>query len=243
MNNTSMHTADRLTHLKIVVVSLVAGIVVVGVGIAARPTVPDMSTQLEARAPILKAGQPVIWSGTETTHASADPVSTFTIDFRAPVRRAIFLAARSRKLKSKARQTAGHSLRIDGGRRSGRHVADAHQADGVELGLLAGGRLGALAHLVALVEQLDLLELFEGFRERLLGVVELALQLVGGALEVLAALDRRLGVGRIGEMRADRGSPARSCSTLISRSRSPAMRSNSAIMPSICMTLRRFSST
>ncbi len=66
MNNSSMHTADRLTHLKIVVVSLIAGIVVVGVGIAARPTIPDMSTQLEARAPVLKPG-PVIWSGSETT--------------------------------------------------------------------------------------------------------------------------------------------------------------------------------
>ena len=66
MNNSSMRTADRLTHLKIVVVSLVAGIAVVGVGIAARPTMPDMSTQLEARAPVLKPG-PVIWSGSETT--------------------------------------------------------------------------------------------------------------------------------------------------------------------------------
>jgi hypothetical protein len=62
MNNYTLRTADRLTHLKIVVVSLVAGIVVVGVGIAARPSLPDMSTQLEARAPVLKAGQPVIWT-------------------------------------------------------------------------------------------------------------------------------------------------------------------------------------
>ena len=67
MNNYSLFTADRLTHLKIVVVSLVAGIAVVGVGIAARPNLPDMSTQLEARAPVLKAGQPVIWSGSETS--------------------------------------------------------------------------------------------------------------------------------------------------------------------------------
>ena len=43
----------------------ILGIVVVGIGIAARPTAPDMSTQLEARAPVLKAGQPVIWSGSE----------------------------------------------------------------------------------------------------------------------------------------------------------------------------------
>ena len=66
MNNTSLRTADRLTHLKIVVVSLVAGIVVVAIGVAARPTLPDMSTQLEARATVLKPG-PVIWSGSETT--------------------------------------------------------------------------------------------------------------------------------------------------------------------------------
>ena len=37
MNNYTLKTADRLTHLKIVAVSLVAGIVVVGIGIAARP--------------------------------------------------------------------------------------------------------------------------------------------------------------------------------------------------------------
>ena len=62
MNNYTLNTADRLTHLKIVVVSLIAGIAVVGVGIAARPTLPDMSTQLEARAPVLKATKPVIWT-------------------------------------------------------------------------------------------------------------------------------------------------------------------------------------
>ena len=67
MNNYSLATADRTTHLKIVVLSLIAGIIVVAVGIAARPTLPDMSTQLEARAPMLKAGQPVNWSARETT--------------------------------------------------------------------------------------------------------------------------------------------------------------------------------
>jgi hypothetical protein len=67
MNNSSMMHADRLTHLKIVVVSLIAGIIVVGVGIAARPNLPDMSTRLEARAPVLKAGQPVTWTSHETT--------------------------------------------------------------------------------------------------------------------------------------------------------------------------------
>ncbi len=62
MNNYTLNTADRTTHLKIVAVSLVAGIVVVGVGIAARPDLPDMSTRLESRAPVLKADRPVIWS-------------------------------------------------------------------------------------------------------------------------------------------------------------------------------------
>ena len=62
MNNYTLATADRLTHLKIVVVSLIAGIIVVGIGIAARPELPDMSTRLEARAPVLKAGKPVVWT-------------------------------------------------------------------------------------------------------------------------------------------------------------------------------------
>ena len=66
MNNYTLRTADRLTHLKIVAVSLIAGIIVVGVGIAARPNLPDMSTRLEARAPVLKAGQPITWSSSDT---------------------------------------------------------------------------------------------------------------------------------------------------------------------------------
>lgn len=64
MNNSSMRTADRLTHVKIVAMSLVAGIVVVAVGIAARPSLPDMSTRFEARAPV-KAGEPVVWTNAD----------------------------------------------------------------------------------------------------------------------------------------------------------------------------------
>lgn len=67
MNNFTLRTADRLTHIKIVVVSLVAAIAVVGIGIAAHQPGLDMSTQLEARAPVLKAGKPVVWSGSETS--------------------------------------------------------------------------------------------------------------------------------------------------------------------------------
>lgn len=65
MNNYTLNTADRLTHIKIVVVSLIAGIAVVGVGVAARPELPDMSTRLEARAPILKPGKAVIWTSAD----------------------------------------------------------------------------------------------------------------------------------------------------------------------------------
>ena len=61
-NNYSLNTADRFTHFKIVAVSLIAGIIVIGIGIAARSELPDMNTRLESRAPVLKADQPVIWT-------------------------------------------------------------------------------------------------------------------------------------------------------------------------------------
>jgi len=77
-------------------------------------------------------------------------------------------------------------------------VAGPHQADGVELGLFVGGLFGALAHLVALIEQFDFLQLFKRFRKRILGLVELALEFVGRPLEVFTAGDRRLRIGRIG---------------------------------------------
>ena len=64
-NNSSIYGADRKTHLKIVLVSLVSGVVVVAVGLAAVPKLPDMSTQLEARAPVLKADKRVIWTSSE----------------------------------------------------------------------------------------------------------------------------------------------------------------------------------
>jgi hypothetical protein len=41
MDNTSIVSADRTTHLKVVAVSLVASLVVVMVGIAARPSGPS----------------------------------------------------------------------------------------------------------------------------------------------------------------------------------------------------------
>ena len=53
--NHSIYSADRSTHLKIVVVALVAGIAVAGFGISAR-TSSDEYTQT---ARVIKAGKPV----------------------------------------------------------------------------------------------------------------------------------------------------------------------------------------
>jgi len=61
MNNSSFFTADRITHLKIVVVSLVASLIVMVVGIAARPSLTETSVQ--ASAPIIKAGKPLMATG------------------------------------------------------------------------------------------------------------------------------------------------------------------------------------
>ena len=51
MNNSSFFTADRTTHLKIVVVSLLASIAVMAVGIAARPQATDGSAQATVYKP------------------------------------------------------------------------------------------------------------------------------------------------------------------------------------------------
>lgn len=51
MNNSSFFTADRTTHLKIVVVSLLASIAVMVVGIAARPHADDNGMQATVYKP------------------------------------------------------------------------------------------------------------------------------------------------------------------------------------------------
>jgi hypothetical protein len=60
--NHSIYSADRSTHLKIVVVALVAGIVVVGLGVSAR-THSDDYTQT---ARVIKAGKPVAITSSNT---------------------------------------------------------------------------------------------------------------------------------------------------------------------------------
>ena len=59
--NHSIQSADRATHLKIVVVALVAGIAVAALGISARSNSGDGRT-----AQIQKAGKPVVLTSSDT---------------------------------------------------------------------------------------------------------------------------------------------------------------------------------
>jgi hypothetical protein len=61
--NHSIYSADRSTHLKIVVVALVAGIMVAGLGITARTVSTDGYTQT---AHVIKAGKPIAVSSSST---------------------------------------------------------------------------------------------------------------------------------------------------------------------------------
>jgi hypothetical protein len=62
--NHSIYSADRSTHLKIVVVALVAGIVVVGLSVSARNYSDDGYTQT---ARVIKAGKPVAVTSSDTS--------------------------------------------------------------------------------------------------------------------------------------------------------------------------------
>ena len=62
MNNSSLTSADSATHLKVVVVSLLAAIMVVGVGILAKPNFSDggvTASRVEASGPVIRAGKPI----------------------------------------------------------------------------------------------------------------------------------------------------------------------------------------
>jgi hypothetical protein len=67
MNNSSMFTADRNTHLKIVVISLIASIAVIFVGIAARTTTSDTTARIQTAGPAVKAGKPMAITHSDTT--------------------------------------------------------------------------------------------------------------------------------------------------------------------------------
>jgi len=57
--NSSMITADRATHLKIVVVALLASVTVMIVGIAARPQLDQNTAQ------VVKPSKPILATGTD----------------------------------------------------------------------------------------------------------------------------------------------------------------------------------
>ena len=61
--NHSIYSADRSTHLKIVVVALVAGILVAGFGISTRATTSD-DVQT---ARVIKTGKPVVVTSSGAT--------------------------------------------------------------------------------------------------------------------------------------------------------------------------------
>jgi hypothetical protein len=62
--NHSIYSADRATHMKIVVVALIAGIAVAGFGVSARLTSDDGYTQT---ARVIKAGKPVTITSSDTS--------------------------------------------------------------------------------------------------------------------------------------------------------------------------------
>ena len=64
MNNFSMFSADRMTHLKVVAMALVCATLVAGLGVAARVTDARQGDgRLEAT--VIKAGKPVTASTSE----------------------------------------------------------------------------------------------------------------------------------------------------------------------------------
>ena len=60
--NHSIHSADRSTHLKIVVVALVAGIAVAAFGISARS-----GSDFTQTAHVMKAGKPVVVTSSDVS--------------------------------------------------------------------------------------------------------------------------------------------------------------------------------
>ncbi|MFL6833938.1 MAG: hypothetical protein ACJ8F0_15245 [Xanthobacteraceae bacterium] len=63
MNNFSLLTADRMTHVKVVAVALVCAMV--AIGLAARLSDESASTDARLEATVIKAGKPVTASAGE----------------------------------------------------------------------------------------------------------------------------------------------------------------------------------
>ncbi len=58
MNNFSLFTADRMTHLKVVAIALVFATLVAGLGVAARVTDSSVGTN-GVEASVIKVGKPM----------------------------------------------------------------------------------------------------------------------------------------------------------------------------------------
>jgi hypothetical protein len=63
--NHSIYSADRATHLKVVVVALAAGVVVASLGISAR--INNSDDGYAQTAHVIKAGQPVMVTSSNTS--------------------------------------------------------------------------------------------------------------------------------------------------------------------------------
>ena len=61
--NWSLYTADRTTHLKIVVVGLVAALLIAVIGISARELNLGTDVMTAQNATVIKAGGPVVYTG------------------------------------------------------------------------------------------------------------------------------------------------------------------------------------
>jgi len=60
--NHSLLTADRATHVKIIVVTLIAATIVVSIGISAHVTRVETAAGVRSKGPVLKAGKPATYT-------------------------------------------------------------------------------------------------------------------------------------------------------------------------------------
>jgi hypothetical protein len=68
MCNSTISTADRTTHVKIVAISLVASVAVLLVGLTARnAAITDTSPRTQIAGPAVKAGKPLAISHSDAT--------------------------------------------------------------------------------------------------------------------------------------------------------------------------------
>ena len=65
MSNCELATADRLTHVKNTMVSLIACVAVVCIGKTARPELNAKNARIEVHTQMMVADRPVLWTGAD----------------------------------------------------------------------------------------------------------------------------------------------------------------------------------